>query len=72
MHRAHTWLWTSPLNAEIRAVEMVDPVLKAEIALATNSAGPSSPIARALAASAQEPALDQFVDAQLLGLTHRC
>src|SRR6201981_910918 len=36
----HTWLWASPLGAEIRAVEMVDPVLKAEIALATKSAGP--------------------------------
>lgn len=67
----HTWLWTSRLNAEIRAVEMVDPVLKAEIALATNSAGPGSPIARALAASAQELALDEFFDAQLLGVTHR-
>ena len=67
----HTWLWTSRLNAEIRAVEMVDPVLKAEIALATNSAGPGSPIARALAASAQDLALDEFFDAQLLGVTHR-
>lgn len=67
----HTWLWTSPLNAAIRAVAMVDPVVKAEIALATNSAGPGSPIARALAASAQELALDEFFDAQLLGLTHR-
>ena len=36
----HTWLWTSPLGAEIRAVEMVDPALKAQIALATNSTGP--------------------------------
>ncbi len=67
----HTWLWTSRLNAEIRAVEMVDPVLKAEIALATNSAGPGSPIARALAASAQELALDEFFDDQLAGVTHR-
>ncbi len=67
----HTWLWTSPLNAEIRAVEMVDPVLRAQIALATNSAGPGSPIARALVASAQQLALGEFFDAQLSGITHR-
>jgi DNA-binding transcriptional LysR family regulator len=67
----HTWLWTSPLGAEIRAVEMVDPALKAEIALATNSAGPGSPIARALTACAQELALNEFFDAQLLGITRR-
>jgi DNA-binding transcriptional LysR family regulator len=67
----HTWLWTSPLSAEVRAVEMVDPVLKAEIALATNSAGPGSPIARALTATAQQLALYDFFDAQLQGITHR-
>jgi len=67
----HTWLWTSPPGGEIRVVEMVDPVLTAEITLATNSAGPGSPVARALTASAQELALDEFFDAQLLGITHR-
>lgn len=67
----HTWLWTSPLAAEIRAVEMVDPVLKAEIALATNSAGPGSPVARALIASAQQLALDEFFDTRMLGITRR-
>lgn len=67
----HTWLWTSPLAAEIRAVEIIDPVLKAEIALATNSAGPGSPVARALIASAQQLALDEFFDTQLLGITRR-
>lgn len=67
----HTWLWTSPLGPSIRAVEMVDPVLRADIALATNSAGPGSPIARALAASAASLGLDEFFDAQLLGITRR-
>jgi DNA-binding transcriptional LysR family regulator len=67
----HTWLWTSPLGAEIHAVELVDPVVKAEIALATNSAGPGSPIARALCASAQQLALNEFFDAQLLAITRR-
>src|ERR1700756_4910055 len=50
----HTWLWTSQLGADIRAVEMVDPALKAEIALATNSSGPGSPVARALTGCAQQ------------------
>ena len=67
----HTWLWTSPLKGDIRAVEMVDPVLKAQIVLATNSAGPGSPIARALTTSAHELKLNEFFDAQLLGITHR-
>lgn len=67
----HTWLWTSPLKGDIRAVEMVDPVLKAQIVLATNAAGPGSPIARALTTSAQELRLNEFFDAQLLGITHR-
>ena len=44
----HTWLWTIPMTGEIRAVEMVDPALTAEVALATNAAGPGSPVARAL------------------------
>ena len=67
----HTWLWMSPLGAEIRAVEMVDPPLKAEIALATNSSGPGSPVARALTACAQQLALNEFFDAQFLGITRR-
>jgi DNA-binding transcriptional LysR family regulator len=67
----HTWLWASPLAPAIRAVEMIDPVLDADVALATNSSGPGSPIARALATSAGQLALDEFFDAQLLGLTRR-
>ena len=67
----HTWLWTSSLGAGIRAVEMVDPVLKAEIVLATNSAEPGSPIARALTACARQLALNEFFDTQLLGITRR-
>ncbi|OBH59131.1 LysR family transcriptional regulator [Mycobacterium sp. E2479] len=67
----HTWLWASPLGPAIRAVEMVDPVLKADVALATNSNGPGTPIARALGTSAGQLALNEFFDAQLLGLTRR-
>ncbi|HEY0225156.1 MAG TPA: LysR family transcriptional regulator, partial [Mycobacterium sp.] len=64
-------LWTWPLKGDIRAVVLVDPVLKAQIVLATNAAGPGSPIARALTTSAQELRLNEFFDAQLLGITHR-
>jgi DNA-binding transcriptional LysR family regulator len=67
----HTWLWTNPMSGDIRAVEMVDPVLTAEVALATNSAGPGSPVARALTACAKELALREFFDAQLAGITRR-
>ncbi|MEB4209173.1 LysR family transcriptional regulator [Mycobacterium sp. 94-17] len=67
----HTWLWTSPLGPAIRAMEMVDPVLTADVALATNASGPGSPIARALATSAGQLELDEFFDTQLLGLIRR-
>jgi DNA-binding transcriptional LysR family regulator len=67
----HTWLWSSPMAAEIRAVEMLDPVLTAEVALATNAAGPGSPVARALTTCAKELRLHEFFDAQLAGITRR-
>jgi DNA-binding transcriptional LysR family regulator len=67
----HTWLWTSPPGGAIGAVEMVDPVLTAEIILATNSAGPGSPVTRALVTSAQKLALNEFFDTQLTAITRR-
>ncbi|WP_156686042.1 LysR family transcriptional regulator [Mycobacterium sp. Marseille-P9652] len=67
----HTWLWTSPLGADTRAVELADPVLTAEIALATGGSGPGSPVARALTASAGQLKLDEFFDSRLRALTHR-
>ncbi|GAB2995189.1 LysR family transcriptional regulator [Mycobacterium bourgelatii] len=71
----HTWLWMTPMagarSGEIRAVQLVDPVLKATIALVTNAGGPGSPVARALKASAQGLALNEFFDGQLHGITQR-
>ena len=70
----HTWLWTNPMGPDmhaIRAVEMSDPALTAEVALATNAAGPGSPVARALTATAKELALHEFFDAQLAAITRR-
>ena len=67
----HTWLWTSSMAGDIRVFELVDPVLTAHITVATNSAGPGSPVARAFAATAQKLNLNQFFDARLLGITGR-
>jgi DNA-binding transcriptional LysR family regulator len=67
----HTWLWTSLMAGNIRVVELVDPVLKAQIAVATSSAGPGSPVARAFSACAQKLSLNEFFDARLVGITGR-
>jgi DNA-binding transcriptional LysR family regulator len=67
----HTWLWTSLMAGNTRVVELVDPVLKAQVAVATSSAGPGSPVARAFSASAQKLSLNEFFEARLLGTTGR-
>ncbi|CQD03534.1 OxyS_1 [Mycobacterium lentiflavum] len=67
----HSWLWASRLDADIRAVGLVEPVLKAQIALATSAHGPGSPIARAITASARQLALNEFFDTKLRTITHR-
>jgi hypothetical protein len=59
------------MAGDIRVCELVDPVLKAQIAVATSSAGPGSPVARAFSACAQKLALNDFFDARLLGITGR-
>jgi DNA-binding transcriptional LysR family regulator len=67
----HTWLWTTLIAGDIRVVELVDPVLKAQIVVATNSSGPGSPVSRAFSACAQKLALDDFFDARPLRITSR-
>jgi DNA-binding transcriptional LysR family regulator len=67
----HTWLWTSLMAGDIRVFELVDPVLTAQVAVAINSAGPGSPVARAFSATAQKLNLNQFFDARLLGIIGR-
>ena len=67
----HTWLWANPMAGDIRVCELVDPVLKAQIAVATSSAGPGAPVARAFSACAQKLALNDFFDARLFGITGR-
>jgi DNA-binding transcriptional LysR family regulator len=67
----HTWLWTTSMAGDIRAVQLVDPALTAQIVLATNHAGPGSPVARALSACAQRLKLNEFFEAQLVGITRR-
>lgn len=63
-----TWLWTNLMAADLRAVELVDPVLNTQIAVAANSSGPGSPAARAFIASAQHLALDEFFAKRLGGI----
>ncbi|ORB87563.1 LysR family transcriptional regulator [Mycobacterium kansasii] len=65
----HTWLWTTPTGGEVRPVQLVDPIIKAQIALATNSSGPGSPVARALVAGARELALDEFFEVRMSGIS---
>ena len=67
----HTWLWTSLMAGDIRVFELVDPVLTAQITVATNSAGPGSPVARAFSSCAQKLDLSEFFHARLLGMTGR-
>jgi DNA-binding transcriptional LysR family regulator len=67
----HTWLWTTLMVGDIRVFELIDPVLTAQISVATNSAGPGSPVARAFSASAQKLSLNEFFDARLAGITGR-
>jgi DNA-binding transcriptional LysR family regulator len=61
----HTWLSTAVMVGDIRAVELVDPVLKTQIAVATNPAGPASRVARAFVASARQLKLHEFFDQRL-------
>lgn len=56
----HNWLWTNLINAELRALELVDPVVKTPIAVATKSSGHVPAIAQAFAESAKHLALDDF------------
>lgn len=65
-----TWLWANLMAADLRAVELVDPILKTQIAVAGNSTGPGSPVARAFVESAQKLELDEFF-AKRLGSVYR-
>lgn len=62
---SHTWLSTTVLVGDIRAVELVDPILTTRIAVATNPTGPASPVAQAFVASAQQLKLHEFFDQRL-------
>ncbi len=50
----YTWLAATAIGDSVRAVELVDPTLTMQVALATNPTGPTPPVARAFAASAQQ------------------
>lgn len=56
----HTWLWTTLISADLRAVELVAPIVKTPIAVAIDSTGHAPAIARAFVNSAKTLALDDF------------
>jgi DNA-binding transcriptional LysR family regulator len=55
-----TSLWTNLMAGDLRAVKLVDPVLKTQIAVAINAAGSGSPVARAFVATARHLQMDEF------------
>lgn len=61
----HTWLSTTVLVGDIRAVQLVEPILKTQIAIVANPAGPVSPAARAFVASAEQLQLHEFFDQRI-------
>lgn len=67
----HTWLWASFKADDARMFELIDPAVTGQISLATNSAGPGSPLARAFSAAAQKLSLDEFFAARLLAIAGR-
>jgi len=71
MHHSTHLAVDQPDGRNIRVVELVDPVLKAKVAVATSSAEPGSPVARAFSACAQKLSLNEFFDARLLGIAGR-
>lgn len=56
----HTWLWTTLMTADLRAVELIEPTVKTPIAVAVDSTGRASAVARAFVADAKDLALDEF------------
>ncbi|BBZ11045.1 LysR family transcriptional regulator [Mycobacterium branderi] len=50
----YTWFTATAMVHNVRAVELVEPTVTMQIALATNPTGPTPPVARAFAASAEQ------------------
>ncbi|ASW89901.1 LysR family transcriptional regulator [Mycobacterium marseillense] len=67
----HTWLWTTLMGADLRAIELIDPIVTTPIVVASNSAGHASPLVAAFMQSAQALALDQFFTERLGGVNRR-
>ena len=61
----HTWLWTTLISADLRAVELVDPIVTTPIAVAVDSTGHAPALACAFAASAKHLALEEFFTKRL-------
>jgi DNA-binding transcriptional LysR family regulator len=66
-----TWLWTNLMAGDLRAVRLVDPALKTQIAVAANAAGSGSPAVHAFVATARHLQLGEFFAKRLGGLYGR-
>lgn len=67
----HTWLWTTLMSTDLRALELTDPILKTPIVVATNAGEPSSELIAAFVQSAKSLGLDQFFAERLGGVYRR-
>lgn len=67
----HTWLWTTLMSADLRAIELTDPILTTPITVATNTGARSSPLVAGFVQSAQSLGLEQFFADRLGGIYRR-
>lgn len=66
----HTWLWATLPGSDLRAFELVDPIVKTPIAVAINPSHAASPLAQAFVDSVQHLGLDDFFDRRLGNILH--
>jgi DNA-binding transcriptional LysR family regulator len=58
----HTWLQAMPVVGTARIARLIEPGIRAQMAVAINATTPGSMVARAFVASAKGLALDEFFD----------
>ena len=61
----HTWLRAMPVDGRARAIQLVEPNMRAQISVATHAATSGSVVARAFVTAAQGLSLDEFFDQTL-------
>jgi DNA-binding transcriptional LysR family regulator len=61
----HTWLRAMPVDGHARAIQLVEPNMRAQFSVATHAATSGSVVARAFVTTAQGLSLDEFFDQTL-------